>query len=373
MSAQLPAPEALWRHFRKAPEGEALLDATRAHIDQLWRMYREDGMDRATLQRIQRDVPWPLMATWNLEQMLRQAEAINSPAPQGYWAASASVHLTWRDTGKRVYRLTPELAAGLRQARWPASFPAAHLRPPVGAVWLELPLDDELVHVAWYLDLHTDRYQEGLYELRLVGPPSGSEAAEYSVARGLMTPRIILDLSAGTLDDALTAALARVEHNAKTLVDQPDEIVIDAIADAWSGTNPIVRCAVNALLYILGDEDVVQQVHPGAPPAASAPRGRPITEREERLRDLSEPAWYDVGRAYGAAIERWADAREAEAHGAGSGERSVRPHMRAAHAHLYWTGPGRTVPRVRYLPPIPVKAWAPDRDDDAPVIEKPTR
>jgi hypothetical protein len=41
-----------------------------------------------------------------------------------------------------------------------------------------------------------------------------------------------------------------------------------------------------------------------------------------------------------------------EPHG---GHRSPRPHMRSAHAHLYWTGEARGVPVVKYLPPIPVK------------------
>jgi hypothetical protein len=35
--------------------------------------------------------------------------------------------------------------------------------------------------------------------------------------------------------------------------------------------------------------------------------------------------------------------------------RTVRPHMRRAHSHLYWTGEGRKQPRVRFLLPISVR------------------
>ena len=41
--------------------------------------------------------------------------------------------------------------------------------------------------------------------------------------------------------------------------------------------------------------------------------------------------------------------------------RTVRPHLRRAHWHLYWTGegsrhdPARAIPVLRWLPPIPVK------------------
>jgi hypothetical protein len=37
---------------------------------------------------------------------------------------------------------------------------------------------------------------------------------------------------------------------------------------------------------------------------------------------------------------------------------SVRPHMRRAHSHLYWTGAGRKQPRVKFLLPISVRGGA---------------
>jgi hypothetical protein len=62
---------------------------------------------------------------------------------------------------------------------------------------------------------------------------------------------------------------------------------------------------------------------------------------------------YLAGEDFTRAIERWG-----MEHGRDAGDptgRSVRPHMRRAHSHLYWTGAGRAVPRVRFLLPISVK------------------
>ncbi|HWT81971.1 MAG TPA: hypothetical protein VN648_24555, partial [Candidatus Methylomirabilis sp.] len=69
--------------------------------------------------------------------------------------------------------------------------------------------------------------------------------------------------------------------------------------------------------------------------------------------DLRPPSLFAVGTAYRAAVERW-EIEQARETGVATGRR-VRPHVRRAHAHLYWTGSGRQVPRVRFLLPIPVK------------------
>lgn len=104
------------------------------------------------------------------------------------------------------------------------------------------------------------------------------------------------------------------------------------------------------MLYISGAEDVVAQVHPGTKPKTS-----PNPAKARRFADLGGENIYRVGDHYASAIERW-EQEEARANpGAAAEGRSVRPHVRSAHAHLYWTGPGRTTPVVRFLPPIPVK------------------
>jgi len=59
---------------------------------------------------------------------------------------------------------------------------------------------------------------------------------------------------------------------------------------------------------------------------------------------------YRVGSAIGSAI-RWA---RATGGGTGTGTKKS-PHIRSrAHYHLYWTGKGRSVPSVKFIPPVPV-------------------
>lgn len=72
---------------------------------------------------------------------------------------------------------------------------------------------------------------------------------------------------------------------------------------------------------------------------------------EERRGTGTLPDTYRAGWHVGAALRRAqeADREEYEATG-----RRVRPHLRKAHWHLYWTGTDRSVPRMRWVAPVAV-------------------
>lgn len=59
-----------------------------------------------------------------------------------------------------------------------------------------------------------------------------------------------------------------------------------------------------------------------------------------------------VGYRVGAALR--AARRHSPTHGGTGQGTTVAAHIRRAHSHTYWTGPGRTVPVIKWLPPIPV-------------------
>lgn len=60
-----------------------------------------------------------------------------------------------------------------------------------------------------------------------------------------------------------------------------------------------------------------------------------------------------VGGKFASALKRWQRTKE----GGGDGTHaSPRPHCRAGHWHLYWTGKGRTIPKVQFLHPCLVNA-----------------
>ncbi len=88
----------------------------------------------------------------------------------------------------------------------------------------------------------------------------------------------------------------------------------------------------------------------------------------ERWADIREPTVWDVGVTYRKALERW-EIQQTQEIASGSSGRSVRPHLRRAHSHLYWTGPGRTEPRVRFLLPIPVKGKPEEEEAAGPSVQ----
>jgi len=55
-------------------------------------------------------------------------------------------------------------------------------------------------------------------------------------------------------------------------------------------------------------------------------------------------------------VEQW-EIQHSGDEGVATGH-TVRPHMRRAHSHLYWTGAGRKQPRVKFLLPISVRGGA---------------
>ena len=48
---------------------------------------------------------------------------------------------------------------------------------------------------------------------------------------------------------------------------------------------------------------------------------------------------------------------------------SVRPHIRKAHWHLYWTGPGKSIPKTKWILPIFVKGGS----ADIPTVIRPVK
>lgn len=194
-----------------------------------------------------------------------------------------------------------------------------------------------------------------------------SGVADDGSAMGLVSTLGILHLDQPTLNASLDAAWQQIEANIATLASHARQFQGPSAADldqVRASSQEWLRVALLALLYLTGSDDVVAQVHPGAKVKTS-----PNPTKARRYQDLSDESVYRVGDQYARAIEHW-EREDPAAAGVGSDGRSVRPHIRAAHAHLYWTGPGRTVPVVRFLPPVPVKggpAAFPDNPTVTPV------
>ncbi len=311
--------ENAWARFRNSAGG-ALLQRSLG--------LRPSYLASIGLPRLPPEVVLPGAIRWNLlateEAAARGKLAGPTLSREGtILAQSVATWAAYRES-KTVYRVEPLLAEALAQTPWPEHVPTAALRLPSRCPVLALPWEGASVHVSAYYDLLTAQERSGALELRL------GHLDDHQ-----WWPLSVLHLTGPDLGACVRAAGARVEREG---------------GPAGLFTSDLAGLTLTVLLYLAGEPDLVRQVHPGAKPARE---GRMRRRDPERWRDLRAPTLYAVGTAFRAAIERWELERLDEE--SVRGERTVRPHVRRAHAHLYWTGPGRTAPRVRFLLPIPVK------------------
>lgn len=111
---------------------------------------------------------------------------------------------------------------------------------------------------------------------------------------------------------------------------------------------------INTLLYAAGCDDIVKLVGHEYSQSVKKAMRKQSGDPKEIKKDLSDPQEFDIGVKFGVAIKQYRAAVERESHDGIPTGRSVRPHMRRAHSHLYWTGINRDVPRVLFLAPIAV-------------------
>jgi hypothetical protein len=326
--------EATWRRFRNSDERLWLTRCLEA---------RKTYLDFIHLKSCPPEVVLPGAVAWNLvalaEARVRGERTGKSVSTQGSMLVN-TVH-TWAAyrQSKTIYQIEPALADCLARSPWPAETPTEALRLPSLCPVLAIPREDRRInHVAATLDLLTGAEDSRAFELRL---------SLLTVDGNRWLPISLLHLARPTLTECVDAAAAEARaHGAP-----------EPLAAMWR--NDLSGLALTILLYIAGEPDLVRIVHPGArPPKESIRRRDP-----ERFRDLAEPTIHAAGKAFARAIEHWEIEHRGDP-GLNTG-RTVRPHLRRAHSHLYWTGEGRQQPRVRFLLPISVRGGR--------LVEEPTR
>jgi hypothetical protein len=313
--------EAAWRRFRAGPLHELLtrsLELSQSCLDFIGLKHPPNEIvlpGTVAWGLVMQDAERPLYGTagfWNIDD---DAILVNTVH---VWAA-------YRES-KTIYEIEPALAECLARSEWPETTPLAALRLPSRCPVLSIPRGDTTTHLAATYDLVPEDEKSGALELRI------SHFGE-----DWWIPISILHLTRENLRECAEAAAAKARPHGGL-----DEA-------AWLRQNATAGLVLTLLLYLGGDPDVVRIVHPGARLAV-----KPKLERTDpgRFRDLREPVIHAVGKSFARAIERW-EIEHAGERGVASG-RTMRPHLRRAHAHLYWTGKGRELPRVRFLLPISV-------------------
>jgi hypothetical protein len=90
------------------------------------------------------------------------------------------------------------------------------------------------------------------------------------------------------------------------------------------------------ILYLCtADRDIVQISK------SRKPRNKASSKKQKR----QLPVHYRVGTSIGSAIRR---AKNKKSVTTGTGIKKS-PHLRKAHYHLYWTGPGRKIPKLKFV------------------------
>lgn len=315
--------EAAWRRFRNS-EQYALL----------WRSIQLQGsfLDFIGLKSLPPEIVLPGAVPLNLilERSERTPSATSRPdtriIAETLLANTVHIWAAYR-SAKTIYEIEPALGECLSRSAWPQLTPTAALRLPSHCPVLCVSSGSSAQYFAAVYDLLTDNEQSGALELRIS-----------QLKDEFWFPISILHLNHDTLSQCADAAAA----DART-------------RRAPQGANMEFQnkpagLILTILLYLAGEPDVVRIVHPGAKPLIKPQ----LAQREpERFRDLREPMAYRVGTNFRRAIERW-ELEHVTTHTDPTG-RTVRPHMRRAHSHLYWTGEGRKQPRVRFLLPISIR------------------
>jgi len=263
-------------------------------------------------------------------------------------AAVLTAIASWRMT-KSVFRYDSTILGALWDSKITGDLPTHFLkRLPEWCVYLDLSgsrhATDLGIEGAWvHLEADANNAAE---ELRLVLAQAGS-----------LIP-ISINLG-GTLREGIDAVMAEGALRHGRMMADADFTRVGALIAALA--EPIVSLT----LYLVSEEPEIDGV------------GRPGNPRPEKVKGgwrtfpAPAPRYWDVGVRIGAAL-RAAKEREKHWRYEGTGERTVRPHVRRAHWHTYLTGPRSTEQRavLKWLHTFLVNSADPD---DLPVTVRPVQ
>lgn len=241
---------------------------------------------------------------------------------------------TWRYS-QGIYRVDPDLMAGLAESRLPGDLPAEVLyRLPEwciyvetqGMAWAGIALHGFWAHLEWDAN-------------------SGGKRPELRLLLDLDDRLLGLPLHIGSW--SLQEAVERYTREAAA-IGAAQGITVPVGATDATEIAKAVQPLLSILLYLCSDEPEIDDLRqPGSSPERARPKK---TKKGWRLFPPDRPRTWTVGAGIGALL------REAAAPGDPTG-RTVRPHLRRGHWHGYWTGARDSTERrfrYRWLAPMVV-------------------
>lgn len=245
---------------------------------------------------------------------------------------------------RQTYHIKPTLWEQLEGMEWPEDAPAETLKHlPLPGFALRSP-EDTIYTVCYDLlsgeegsgeleirvgTLEKDRTIKGFTLLHLGDPNTESITIEEGFRRGVNT------LVEGMTEDAEYITTGEERYT-------PSEF------EEYLYNN--AQRIVNVLLYLAGEDDIVDRVGHYPDPYKRHKRSLENTAYAEDLEE--DPDESDVGVRMQQAFRQYRT--EDKSSDEGGNESSKKPHVRRPHPHLYWVGEGREIPKIKYLGPISV-------------------
>lgn len=258
--------------------------------------------------------------------------------------------IAWRQT-KGIYAFDPTLYDALARTPMDGRIPVEALfHLPEWCVWIETPDGLGLDSPGFFAHLEHDANAKRA-ELRV------------SICAGERLTTLALHLDQATIEEAFAASLAYGAQIAASL-GYNLKMSRDEMRDAGKAMAEILGPRLSLLLYLCAENAEIRDEQtrtrtPSNPAPVKVKRGI-------KLFAASQPTDWEVGFRIGPTIR---SAERAQSTAQGGTHTSPRPHVRKAHWHTFWTGPGRTKARVRWLWPTDVGT----RKGELPAVIRPVK
>ena len=238
-------------------------------------------------------------------------------------ASELAALYAWR-CGQGIYRIDEDLAEALTRTDLGEKIPPGVVfRLPEWAPYIVTTIGGEQVGILAHLEF--DVIAERC-ELRLIVDDLNGTAGDL----------FVLHLAGETLNDAVDSFFTTAADNARAA---GRELTIPA--EARGEYRAQLETFLPFVLYLCSDNPDILGTNDTALPTPATPTK---TKRGERLFPPATPQLWDVGWRVGSVLHAHNQPTRHSTTGEGTG---VRPHLRRAHWHTYWTGEGSRTDRTR--------------------------
>ena len=291
---------------------------------------------------------------------------LSSDTMEGDMPALLHLFGNYRRT-KTIYTIDQTLFQHLVDAKWPSGIPMEAAALPKNGCVLDLPPHEifgignfqimDWVQIFCTYDMNHEKGGLDIVLMPIGFSIDGNGRWKLALSKEMT---IFINMGAQNLEEAI------LDYSISLRNEMNYEMEKKIISQDWVR---YLKTILSVLLYINGNDDLLELVPPRAERPMNKAKRRRLAKQQTGLpQGLSHPPTrFLVGSKFASIIQRWEERERAESIGSG---RSSRPHLRAAHAHLYRIGKGRTGQKVRFLPPIPVKGWeAPEEEPTSRLVK----